>query len=282
LIYNLVAFPFSPNARLKVYFQQTVELETGLNQVHLVGHPDYIEGIVKEYLPSAREATTEVTTDRMKEGLVRVSWAGLAPNVAATLPDGVPPDMGMRDWVSYKVKSLGPRKARIFVNGKNTRSCRILFNKPVFDIEVLNGQGKNLTGNYSLSVAKHQKERQRAPTLGDPVPEGGSMEIRLWSREWERGWDVVFTWDEDGNATTTSEAPQHLPSEFEEEHTELRTLRRDDADGIDGKVVCLWDDASRTKDEIPALHEVDRFLPEWATVSKLSDGLVHGSRPFMI
>jgi hypothetical protein len=33
---------------------------------------------------------------------------------------------------------------------------------------------------------------------------------------------------------------------------------------------------------IPALDEVQRFAPKWATVTKAMDGLVEGSKPFVV
>ncbi|KAL8684805.1 MAG: hypothetical protein Q9218_008128, partial [Villophora microphyllina] len=40
LLYNILAFPFSANNRLKVYFQQHVDLDTGINTVALTGIKD--------------------------------------------------------------------------------------------------------------------------------------------------------------------------------------------------------------------------------------------------
>ncbi len=52
LIYNLVAFPFSAENRYKIYFKQTVNLDTGLSRVHYVGLREYVERAVAD-LPSA-------------------------------------------------------------------------------------------------------------------------------------------------------------------------------------------------------------------------------------
>lgn len=89
----------------------------------------------------------------------------------------------------------------------------------------------------------------------DRVPEVGSSEIRLWHREWSQPWTVDVEW----------EASQG-------EHAK---------EGMDGRVVCLWSDAT-VEGVIPALDEVRRYAPAWSAVSKLADGLVEGSKAFVV
>lgn len=50
---------------------------------------------------------------------------------------------------------------------------------------------------------------------------------------------------------------------------------------MEGKVVCLWSDAN-TEGVIPALDEVKKFMPVWSAVTKAADGLVEGSKRFMV
>ncbi|PUU77891.1 hypothetical protein B9Z19DRAFT_1101645 [Tuber borchii] len=230
-IYNLVAFPFSPDARLKVYFQQTVDLQTGENNVHLVGHPDYVDRIVSEYIPSVKGKAYLCQADKLKPGLRRCSWKGIAPRVVPQAPSGVPPEHDFSDWISYNVTKTGDGKATITLGGRNTRACKLLFNKPL----------------------------AKSPTLGDPIPGfPNTRELRLWSRDWERGWSVELTWEKGEDRR-------------EDEKSNSRVI-----------VVCLWSDGNKVSDEIPALHEIRRYLPVWAIASKLADGLVEGSVPFMI
>lgn len=227
-IYNLVAFPFSPNARLKVYFQQTVDLQTGENLVHLVGHADYIEGIVTNYIPSARgKGVVTCKSDDLKGGLRRCSWKGAPPRVVPHSSGGY------KDWVFYNVTKTGEGKATITLGGKKTRACKLLFERSV-DVAVLEGRGEHPSGNLSAAVARNPRGG-----AGGGFP--NTRELRLWSREWERGWSVELTWP----SSPTS--------------------------GLGGTVVCLWSDANREEDEIPALHEVRRYLPVWAVVSKLGE-----------
>lgn len=283
-IYNLVAFPFSPNARLKVYFQQTVDLQSGQNLVHLVGHPDYIERIVLDYIPSARSELIVCIPDISKAGLRRCSWKGASPNVAPAVAGAVAPANRMADWISYNITKLGDGKAKISLAGKNTRACKLIFYKPVTGIVVLNGNGEEpKNGNLSKSIMHYSKtpvkKMHKSQTLGNPIPASGTRELRLWSREWGRGWDVELTWEK-ANSTSSAESDEYSSDNMV--HTELMAVKRtvehanEDYDnnykgGLDGRVVCLWSDANRDADEIPALEEVRRYLPVWAIASKLGE-----------
>ena len=78
----------------------------------------------------------------------------------------------------------------------------------------------------------------------------GSREVRLWHREWSQPWNVSVKWHHDLNST------------------------------LSGRIVCLWSDANTGS--IPAFDEVLRYVPVWAIPSKISDGLVEGSKRFKI
>ncbi|KAI9045754.1 M28 family metallopeptidase [Aspergillus affinis] len=82
----------------------------------------------------------------------------------------------------------------------------------------------------------------------------GIKEVRLWSRTWDRSWHVDIEWTDERDAV--------------------------DQD-LSGRVVCLWSDHNQVG-LIPALDEIMQFAPVWVAVSKLTDGLVEGSRAFSI
>ncbi|CUS12769.1 unnamed protein product [Tuber aestivum] len=286
-IYNLVAFPFSPNARLKVYFQQTVDLQTGENNVHLVGHPDYIDRIVSEYIPSAEGKVDICQADKLKLGLRRCSWKGIAPRVVPQAPSGVPPKHGFSDWISYNISKTEDGKATITLWGRNTRACKLLFNKPV-KVEVLNGHGEQpADGNLSGPNGQYdgQSKLAKSPTLGNPIPGfPNTRELRLWSRDWERGWSVELTWEKGDQEEDESSDSLVMSPTNKVAATELRSVRKkrsihngedggsgDSKGGLDGRVVCLWSDGNKVSDEIPALHEIRRYLPVWAIASKLGE-----------
>lgn len=230
LVYNLIAFPFSANNRLKIRFVQTVDLESGINEVTLsgIGNP-YLRDTIRN-LPSAAGQDLNCTKD--PEGLAQCSWNGLPPRVVGNAHPNLPPEMGYSDWLSFNVtRTEGKNEARFHIVGRNTRACKITFESPISD--------------FSVDGAGYDRRFQT-------VSEGGSKEVRLWSRTWEKPWDVNIRWE-----------------------------NRDGEGGLDGRVVCLWSDANESG-VIPAFEEIVRFTPDWVAITKLRDGLVEGSKPFMI
>ena len=228
LIYNLVAFPFSGNNRLKVYFAQQVDLDSGTNKVALTGvESEYMMDILRT-LPSVAGKTITIYPSS-RQGLAEYSWDGIPPEVVPNTKPGVPPLIGYGEWLDYNVtREPGSRKARILVKGRDTRACKLKFMKPISDFYV---------------------EGSATDSRFPPVSEGGSWEVSLWSREWERTWNVTFEWD--------------------------------GAEGMDGRVICLWNDEDGLG-LIPALEEIRRFAPDWVAVTKFGDGLVEGSKAFAV
>ncbi|KAL8651256.1 MAG: hypothetical protein Q9210_003363 [Variospora velana] len=233
LTYNLLAFPFSPNNRLKVYFDQRVDLDTGINTVSLTGIKPgpYLRGIATS-LPSTAGQAISCVDSTTRQGLQVCSWHGLAPKVVPSPPPalGIPPHFGYADWLSLKVartNSTTRNEALITLSGKNSRACKLVFDTPVSD----------------FSVAGAGEEDARF----DKVPKEGSKEIRLWSRTWEKPW---------------------------------REMNKR-GQGLNGRAICLWSDAN-DPDAIPALEEVWRYAPVWVAVSKNGDGLVEGSKVFLV
>ncbi|KAF1844483.1 endoplasmic reticulum metallopeptidase 1 [Cucurbitaria berberidis CBS 394.84] len=230
VIYNLVAFPFSREHRLKVYFVQRVNCETGINTVSLTGLDGYIQRIVGD-LPSAQGRGLNCTTPDVvtRKELKTCEWEGIPAKV---IPKASPFSNKTRtdSWLSYSIqKGNSTNKATIHVVGRNTRSCRIVFDTPISDLAVAG----------AVSDPRFR-----------PVGETGSLEVRLWHREWSQPWDVDVTWN-------AKEQPK-----------------------LSGRIVCLWSDANAG--EIPALDELQHYLPVWAIPSKISDGLVEGFKHFDI
>lgn len=236
LIYNLVAFPFSPNNRLKLYFIQKVDLDTGINRVSLIGIGEPYLGEAIYSLPSAAGQKLECSKSSVRRDLTECAWDGIPPQIVKNTHPGVPPELGYAGWLTLNItRNSSKPEARFHLWGRNTRSCRIVFNKPISDFRVL-GAGED-------------KRFKR-------VSEDGSNRILLWSRTWEKPWDIDVSWDVD------------------EHDSEGGT-------GLDGRVVCLWSDDNETG-VIPALDEAKRFVPDWVAVTKADDGLVEGSKAFMV
>jgi hypothetical protein len=234
LIYNLAAFPFSADNRYKMYFQQTVDLDTGLSRVHYGGIPEYVEKAVAD-LPSAmgKELNCDFETSKQR-GLYDCSYDGsdVPPNVVKATTPGVPPQKGYTRWLTYNItRNEGESKARFELNGEETRSCAITFKKPISSFRV---QGGN-----------EPDER-----FGG-VQDKGLEKIKLYRRDWSTPWIVDVEWEKE----------------------------EDGSSGIDGRVVCSWDDAN-TPGTIPAFDEGLQYFPSWVGLAKMTTGLVEGSKSF--
>lgn len=233
MIYNLVAFPFSSNSRLKVYFVQEVDLDSGINEVGLTGLMPYVKDVISA-IPSAAGQKPNCSSPgySARAGLTKCRWHGIPPDVrnGHGLPPTISPDRGYKSWLDYNVSLTAPNatSATFYINGKNTRACRLQFDRNITDFNVT-GFGTD----------------PRFPR----VQKKGCTSIRLWSREWDSQWKVHVKWEGSG--------------------------------GLDGKVVCLWSDANDPI-TIPAFTEVMRYMPVWSMATKLSDGLVEGSKVFKV
>lgn len=231
LIYNLLAFPFSPENRLKLYFQQEIDLQHGNNTVSLLGLPPFVEMAISSIPSAAGQAVNCASVENRQI----CSWTGPTPQVNGVNGYNYT-KKPYRSWMSYNAsiiaESKTTSKARINITGKNTRACKLLFDSPVSGIHV-HGQAP---------------EDRRLPA----VPEGGSSEVRLWSRTWDRQWTVDIEWDSKSYGRSLS-----------------------------GKAICEWSDINQ-KGTIPAFDEVEHYVPTWVAITKAADGLVEGSRTFNI
>lgn len=180
VIYNLVAFPFSREHRLKVYFVQQVNLDTGVNTVSLTGVDGYVQQIVRQ-LPSAQDSFVNCTTSDLatRKELKKCDWEGLPAKV---VPVGAASSnrTGSDGWLDYRTKKgNNTGEASLRIVGQNTRACRVLFDVPIQDVTVAGG------------VSDPRFKR---------TGEHGSREVRLWHREWSQPWDVSVSWDAKKNS----------------------------------------------------------------------------------
>ncbi|KZV82592.1 Zn-dependent exopeptidase [Exidia glandulosa HHB12029] len=210
--YVLLASSFSESAPLKVYFQQTVDLDTGANLVHINSLPGYATRDIIPDLPSARgKNVTCGASEKRAWNLLDCSWSGYEPSVAPGSPD---------EWLRMSASRLSPGTGRIVIHGANTHACRIYFDRPISSFR-LEGDSQALTTSVKLA--------------------------RLWSRSWNPKFDAVVKWTGGGKLT--------------------------------GRAACGWAEQGQA---IPALQEIISFLPSWARVTKLDDGLVEVSKSFKI
>ena len=233
-IYNLTAFPFSANNRLKLYFLQRVDLDSGINDVSLTGIDGFVQDAIS-FLPSAAGQSLTCIPTGLRRDLTQCSWKGLPPSVVTNMHPGLPPEFGYSDWLTINATRDpdGKTKAQFSILGLQTRACKLLFNRPISD--------------FNVAGAGEDKRFER-------VSNGGSRELRLWSRTWTREWNVHVTWEAGG---------------------------KDKGYGLDGWAVCLWSDANKSG-TIPALDEAWRFAPTWAAIANNQNGLVEGTKAFFV
>ncbi|KIJ55609.1 hypothetical protein M422DRAFT_151554 [Sphaerobolus stellatus SS14] len=163
--YNLLAFPFSHNSPLKVFFKQTINLDDGTNAVSLTGVSGYINNRILPNLPSTVDQTPNCSASNIRLGLMTCEWEGLAPSI---LPDN------SKDYISFNASLAAPGTALIKLQGRNTRGCRIYFDRPVSTVRLENSTG---------AVQKLY-----------PFPQDGINLLKLWSREWDKEFVVTANW----------------------------------------------------------------------------------------
>ncbi|RAL09945.1 uncharacterized protein BO97DRAFT_436449 [Aspergillus homomorphus CBS 101889] len=268
LIYNLVAFPFSASNRLKIFFQQEINLDTAATSVSLIGISPFVAQVAHS-LPSAQGQ--KLACDPFAQR-TKCSWSGPMPDVVPSAPEDY------KSWLTFNISSPESSRsatndphpaegdniktAQIQVSGRNTRACKLLFDTPI----------------SSFSVAGSAYD----PRFPHTSPRG-TKEIRLWSREWENTWTVDVEWTvpsivpEEGGVVTDGNGEEYIlvnPSSS-------RAGEEDDDAKLKGRVVCLWSDHNRVG-AIPALDEVKQYAPVWVAATKFSDGLVEGYKDFEV
>lgn len=244
-LYTYLAFPFSQETPLKIYFAQSVDLDTSRVVTELTGPRQFLSTVIIPRFPSAFNQALNCTDAPDKLGLQTCKWEvgdAFVPSPGRNERHyRQSPTSSMETWVTTSTERTGSNSARIKVQGLNTRSCTLQFSgKRVKEFHLSGGGGKGLQG-------------------GSEVPEDGLEQIRLWSRDWEKEFevDVDFAGNEDEKAT--------------------------------GRVSCGWAEyesaavgGGSTGGKIPSLEEVLLFLPEWAVVTKSSAALFDAGWEFEV
>lgn len=234
LAYNLTAFPFSRDARLKYYFIQQVNLDTGANNVTIRGLDGYVQDVIAELPSSAGKPIHCSKYDPVSSSNLKIcSFSGLPPVLVPRNYSGMP-NITMHkpahtNWLTYQVKR-NENSALFTLRGLNTKICQMTFDQRISKIEI-EGSGSD-------------------PRM-QPIADGGSSQVWLFSRTWDKTFRVNVTW---------ADAP---------------------AKGQTGRVACSWSDAN-SAGIIPAYDEVKKFEPVWSIATKASHGLVEGFKEFTV
>ena len=264
ILYTWLTFPFSTAAPLRVFFQQRVEIDLGLNIygnsasdtlgspkmiTSLTGHPLYLpNSAIISNLPSAQ--TVNCDLHRTRNGLMLCEWdsgAGMRPVPGNW--DSWNNNSNTREYFDASVSRIGPSSARITVKGRNTRSCRVYFdNQPIFEYVIRSSDGVG---------------EKKGMQHGYEVGKRGVKKLILWSRTWDREFIVDVKWGDDSG---TAGLQGRIGCEWAE--YESAAIDHGTGGGVSGK--------------IPAFEEVLMFLPEWAVSTKQDDGLVEVLAPFSV
>ena len=121
VVYNITAFPFSESNRVKLFFQQQVDLDSGMNNASMVGLTGYVQEAVNN-LPSA--SGQELYCVTIPPGRKQCTWTGLPPRVVDPESE-LPPETRYRTWLDFNItRDADAKIARFNVSGRNTRACK--------------------------------------------------------------------------------------------------------------------------------------------------------------
>ncbi|PHH84673.1 hypothetical protein CDD83_1574 [Cordyceps sp. RAO-2017] len=254
LIYNLVAFPFSVNHRFKFRFQQTIDLDKGTSVVSLTGLEQFVRPVMA-YLPAAAGQQIECA-ESVSPGLADCAYdaPGLPPNPA----DGAK----LEDLVSANAsRSSDGRTATVRIRALKTRMCYLDLSRRVYGFAVEGGGSRD--------------DRFGA------LPRDGFRQIRVWRRTWHGTWNVTLQLTDEGYPRgAAGEGAAEGSGPVESGRVELKA-RSAAEEALEVTVRCAWDDANEA-DKMPAYHEVLRYMPEWAAVTKTTVGLVQVKRSYKL
>ena len=211
----------------------------------LLGLPNYVQKVISE-LPSSHGQ--DVKCERISIGLTNCTWSVGEEWIPS------PGGKDSNDWVTGDIKRVDGKtsQATIHVLGKNSRGCRIYFDQPIYDYRVRAHDGDHWDGT--------QQD-------GYEIPVEGIRALFLWSRTWDRDFEVKVTFGLEG-----MDPPPPLSGRLACEYSEYLSGMAG-AGGVGG-----LEGGGR----IPAFEETLRFLPKWAVVTKATDGLVEVWRSFSL
>lgn len=250
LIYNLVAFPFSTSNRFKFRFQQTVDLDAGTNVVTLSGLEEFVRPVIVS-MPAA--AGQEIRCNKADVG-------GLADCQydASALPPDPADGISLENLVSVKMaKAADARTARVQIDALNTRTCYLDVSQPIFGFSVEGGGARD--------------DRFGA------LPRDGFQHLRIWRRTWDGQWNVTLQLTDDVYQRVNDASAARVAVEA----GELRPRSTTAKSALEVAVRCVWDDANKAP-RMPALHELMRFMPGWAAVTKRTVGLVQVKKMYKV
>jgi hypothetical protein len=252
LVISWTSFPFSQDAPLKIFFHNSVEVnststfrskttETFYGEVirsttRVTGLGGYADKMILPELPSAYGKNITCKTDELvRKGVPSCIWeSNLIPSPGRNTSLKGSQEEETPHWFTLHAERLNTTAAKFTIQGVNTRNCHLRFNHPVTSFDIV-GSGTRIQP-------------------GHEIPAEGVDAIALWSRTWGKKFEVEVAW---GGAN-----PDYK---------------------MHGRVACNWAEfASGTAGsphesvsaQVPAYEEVLQFSPLWAVPTKWAVGLV--------
>jgi len=255
--YVWLAPPFTPSARLKVFFAHEVELT---NMTGAISRPqltravtqlNVIEGYGPRLMATLPSTWHNVDSDddhckagKWRPGLTTCEWPvlpALQPWIASVDID----DEGT--WFIANATRLGPASLRVEIEGVQTRACRIYIDSHGI---------RRFRARTRPEDGASESNKSTAWTVFEvPMERKGTHLLTLWARAWGSRFEVELDVDVDGEGEGQGE--------------------------IVGRLSCLWNDGPGGA-RIPALEEARAFLPEWVAITKAADGLVEAASGFLL
>lgn len=253
--YVWFAPPFTPSARLKVFFSHEVELT---NVTAAISRPqlmravtqlNVIEGYGPRLVATLPSSWHNMDSDdvhckagKWRPGLTMCEWP-VPPAFQPSIPSS---DINIDDkgtWFIANVTRLGPASLRVEIEGVQTRACRIYIDS--------HGIRRYRARTRPEHGADESSESTMWTVFEVPTERKGTHLLTLWARAWGSRFEVELDVDMDGEGE------------------------------IAGRLSCLWNDGPGGA-RIPALEEAHAFLPEWVAITKAADGLVEAASGFVL
>lgn len=213
LVWCLLAFPFSREARLKVFFVQRWDGDTGANLVALVGLEGYVQQVISQ-LPSAEGKDVRCGSEAGElawaeyPGLVACVWEGLAPRVetdesssfhAAHDSENTPPPP-----LSLHLHPLTPTSAHLTLSfPPRSKICRLTFTYPINHLSIANAASD---ARYPATPASRLTLVVRSF--------GANVDMNVsWSEEvgGRQGGEVACLWNNDVDVPALEEVKAFAP-----------------------------------------------------------------------
>jgi len=256
LIYNLVAFPFSAENRLKVRFQQTVDLDEKTSVISITGLEKYTRKMIAE-LPSGAGQPVNCTPGYGLTSDCRYNGAAVMPNLPQ-FTHALSADASKDRYANLVTvnisRSNSSSKLEFGIDAAESKVCNLAFDTPV---------SFNVRGSAGID-----------PIFSRPTEQGVRM-LTLWRRDASIPW-VVDVEPIQAKAVSAGVSAKSSGSDAWAVPEDLRVRKSAE---LSGTIACQWSDAN-VLGTIPAFDEALQFSPDWIAVTKASVGLVEGQKKF--